>query len=181
MKFLKHSLVLALGLLLILISSGCGGSDQQAGTAQNTPTATTQNTPESTPTTATSDALIKTASVTVEGKAVTVLTDAKGLTLYYFTPDKEAKSACSGSCAQTWPPLVYNGSGEPTTATKLPGKLEVYPNDHGKQVAYNNHLLYTYVGDKAAGETKGQGIGGKWFVATTDLKEESGTTNNSGY
>jgi len=116
---------------------------------------------------------VQTASVTVNGKATTVLTDAKGMTLYYFMPDTASKTACTGGCAQAWPPLLFAGTGSPQAASKLPGELEIYPNANGKQVIYNDHPLYTFGGDTAAGQTNGQGIGGKWFVATPDLAKNA--------
>ena len=36
---------------------------------------------------------------------VTVLTSAKGFTLYSFAPDTPAKSNCNGACAKFWPPV----------------------------------------------------------------------------
>lgn len=117
----------------------------------------------------TAAAVVKTASATVDGKAVTILTTAQGLTLYYFTPDTATTVACTGGCAGSWPPLLYTGSGSPAASVKLPGSLEVYSNTNGKQITYNDHPLYTFSGDSAAGQTNGQGLGGKWFVATIDL------------
>ncbi len=35
----------------------------------------------------------------------TVLTSAKGFTLYSFAPDTPTKSNCNGACAQFWPPV----------------------------------------------------------------------------
>jgi len=35
----------------------------------------------------------------------TVLTSAKGFTLYSFAPDTPATSNCNGTCAQNWPPV----------------------------------------------------------------------------
>jgi predicted lipoprotein with Yx(FWY)xxD motif len=32
-------------------------------------------------------------------------------------------------------------------------------------VSYNGMPLYYYAADSAAGDTKGQGVGGVWFVA----------------
>lgn len=118
---------------------------------------------------ATTGAVIKTAMATVDGKSETILTNAQGMTLYYFTPDTETKVACTGGCATAWPPLLFTGSGSPTAATTLSGELAAYQNTNGNQVAYNGHLLYTYSGDTAAGQVNGQGVGGKWFVATPDL------------
>jgi len=42
----------------------------------------------------------------VGDKTQTVLKDAKGLTLYYFTPDTPTTVACTGGCASNWPPLL---------------------------------------------------------------------------
>jgi len=36
----------------------------------------------------------------------TVLTDAKGLTLYSFAPDTPSMSNCNGTCAGYWPPVT---------------------------------------------------------------------------
>ena len=37
------------------------------------------------------------------------LTGADGKTLYVFTADSANTSTCTGTCAQTWPPLVVTG------------------------------------------------------------------------
>jgi predicted lipoprotein with Yx(FWY)xxD motif len=113
--------------------------------------------------------MIQTATVTVKGQSITVLTDAQGKTLYYFTPDMPGKSACTGGCAQAWPPLLFSGSGSPTSATSLPGTLSVLNDANGNQVEYSGYLLYTYSGDTAPGQANGQGLFGKWFVAEPDL------------
>ena len=39
--------------------------------------------------------------------------------------------------------------------------------DNTTQATYNGPPLSTYAGDSAPGETNGQGVGGKWFVAKT--------------
>src|SRR2546423_8534267 len=112
--------------------------------------------------------LIHTTSMKVGDKTETVLKNAKDLTLYYFTPDTATKVACTGGCASNWPPLVAT-SGAPTSSPALPGKLTVLNGDNGSQVLYNGHPLYTYTKDGDAGDAYGQGIGGKWFVATPEL------------
>jgi predicted lipoprotein with Yx(FWY)xxD motif len=43
----------------------------------------------------------------------------------HFTPDAPTKLACSGGSAETWPPLLFTGSGTPTGSTSLTGKLSV--------------------------------------------------------
>ena len=37
--------------------------------------------------------------------SATVLTNAKGFTLYSFAPDTSTKSNCNGSCVTYWPPV----------------------------------------------------------------------------
>ncbi len=97
------------GLVLVMGVSACGSTTSTGSTA-STPTTAPTTAPTPTPTTA-SAFTVQTAQATVSGKTTTILTNAQGLTLYYFTPD----------------------------------------------------------GDSAAGQTSGEGLFGKWFVATPDL------------
>jgi predicted lipoprotein with Yx(FWY)xxD motif len=100
---------------------------------------------------------------------VTVLTNAKGLTLYTFAPDKPNKSVCYGSCAAYWPPV----KGPVTVAadvTGVTGKLGTTRRTDGSlQATYNGHPLYTYIADTAPGQAKGNKLninGGLWFEVT---------------
>ncbi len=113
-------------------------------------------------------ALIHTATMKVGDKTQTVLKTDKGLTLYYFTPDTATQVACTGGCASNWPPLLST-SGTPTSSPTLPGHLTVVNGANGNQVLYNGHPLYTYIKDGDSADAYGQGVGGKWFVATPDL------------
>ena len=124
-----------------------------------------------TPTSSTSSSsnLIKTATATVSGKSVPILTNAQGMTLYYRTSDMPPTTVCSGGCASAWPPLLVSGSSTPTSTTSLSGKLSVQADANGNQVEYNGHPLYTYSGDTAPGQTTGEGVGGVWHVCTPSL------------
>lgn len=186
MSLRKHTLLYGVVFMLLLFLAACGGT-ASGGNSSSSYTATTpqSNAVTPTPTTGgdgngygngsggnsggTSGVVIKTTSATIESKTATILTDAKGMTLYYFTPDTISKVACTGGCAQSWPPLLFSGSGAPQASSKLSGQLVTLDANGGKQVVYNGHPLYTYSGDSAAGQTNGQGIGGNWFVATVDL------------
>src|SRR5438132_10037390 len=152
------------GLVLVMGVSACGGT---TGTGSTASTSTTAPTTAPTPTTA-SAFTVQTAQAMLNRETTTIMTNAQGLTLYYFTPDTASKTVCTGSCAQTWPPLLFTGTGKPTASTALPGEVEVYKNANGNQVIYNDHPLYIYNGDSAAGQTSGEGLFGKWFVATPD-------------
>ena len=152
------------------------------GNANYTSSGSTSSSGGTTP--STSAAIIKTTSATVNGKSVTILTNAQGMTLYYFKPDTATKSACTGSCASNWPPLVFTGSGSPASDSALPGTLSVVTDTHGQQLEYNGHLLYRFSGDTAPGQTHGEGIKGVWFVATTTLPVQGApqaTPTQNGY
>lgn len=91
-----------------------------------------------------------------------ILAGANGMTLYTFANDKEpGKSACTGACAQTWPPFRPEANA-PTP--KAP--LSIMTRDDGsKQYAYKGKPLYYYVNDEKPGNTKGHKFRGVWFVA----------------
>ncbi len=184
---MRHSLWI-LGLFIAMIMSACGsnadtGSSGSSGSANTNPTGTTASAGStSTPTSVTSGSglIIKTATATVNGKSVTLLTNAQGMTLYYRTSDTSS-SVCSGGCASAWPPLLASGSTTPTSSTSLTGTLSVAQNANGSQVEYNGHPLYTFSGDSGPGQTKGEGIANIWFVVTSDLPAGNSSSSNKGY
>jgi predicted lipoprotein with Yx(FWY)xxD motif len=99
---------------------------------------------------------------TTQIKGVTVLTNSKGMTLYWFAPDTPTKSACYGSCAAYWPP-VY---GVQKAGPGVTGKLGTIKRTDGTiQATYDGRPLYTYIGDSAPGQATGNNInlnGGLW-------------------
>ena len=98
-------------------------------------------------------------------RAGTVLASSRGLTLYYYSEDQpnRGKSACTGACATAWPPLAAPVKAPP--GVRLPGKLGVITRPGGvRQVTLNGYPLYLYAGDKAPGQSAGNGIEGHWHV-----------------
>jgi predicted lipoprotein with Yx(FWY)xxD motif len=93
---------------------------------------------------------------------VNLLTNAGGLTLYWFAPDTSAKSVCYGACASYWPPVT----GTPSAGPGVTGTLGTITRTGGaKQATYDGHPLYTYIGDNAPGTASGNNInlnGGLW-------------------
>jgi predicted lipoprotein with Yx(FWY)xxD motif len=93
---------------------------------------------------------------------VNLLTNANGLTLYWFAPDTSTKSACYGSCAAYWPPVT----GNPLAGPGVTGSLGTITRTDGKtQATYDGHPLYTYIGDSAPGQATGNNLnlnGGLW-------------------
>jgi len=93
----------------------------------------------------------------------TVLTNAKGFTLYSFAPDTPTTSKCYGTCAAYWPPVT----GTAAAGAGLPGQVAtIKRTDGSEQLTYNGHPLYTYVGDSAPGQANGNNLnlnGGLWL------------------
>lgn len=152
----------AMAAVVMIAAGACGGSS---------PSTTTASTPTPSPTPA-PNVLAK--AETVAGQSMTILVDARGMTLYRWTTDTGAnkgKINCVGGCAAVWPPFVLPaaatnavpGSGVTGTLTTLAN-----PEGKGTQVLYNGWPLYFFAKDQAPGETTGQGVGGKWFVLTPD-------------
>ena len=97
---------------------------------------------------------LKTASI----GGVTVLTNAKGFTLYTFDPDTATTSACNGACAGAWPPQT-------ALATVKSPYSTIKRSDGSAQLTFNGHPLYTFTGDTAPGKASGNGVnafGGLW-------------------
>jgi predicted lipoprotein with Yx(FWY)xxD motif len=113
---------------------------------------------------------ISTRVVTINGTAMNVLTNGQGMTLYYRTSDPAPASTCTGNCAATWPPLLNHNMNIITSQT-LNGTLTVQQTANGPQVLYNNHPLYTYVGDNAAGQANGHGLDGVWYVVQVQAQK----------
>jgi predicted lipoprotein with Yx(FWY)xxD motif len=98
-----------------------------------------------------------------------ILVNPKGKTLYLFAKDRNGKSACSGSCARFWPPLLNRG--RPTAGPGVKKSLlsTTRRSNGSLQVTYNRHPLYTYALDQQAGQTNGEGnsrFGAKWWAVS---------------
>ena len=114
-----------------------------------------------------------------------VLVDARGRTLYLFEKDRNGLSMCSSACAAYWPPLTSHvapraGSGVHKALLTL-GKVH----QGVRQVLYAGHPLYTFVGDKRAGQAAGEGLnnfGAEWYVvaASGQKVEANGGTSGAG-
>jgi predicted lipoprotein with Yx(FWY)xxD motif len=94
------------------------------------------------------------------------LVDAKGMTLYLYTKDTPNTSNCYDTCAVMWPPLLTSGA--PTAGSGLNAALlgTTTRKDGTTQVTYNGWPLYYWFRDQQASDTKGQWVGGVWFVVS---------------
>ncbi len=142
---------------IALIAAACGSSSTGGATGSGSSASSAAASPV-----AASSAALKTAKI----GGATVLTNARGFTLYWFVPDTSTKSNCNGSCAHYWPPV----KGPATAGAGVTGKLATIKRSDGSvQATWNGHPLYTYVSDTAPGQAKGNGLnlsGGVWHEVT---------------
>ncbi len=90
-----------------------------------------------------------------------------GLTLYKWSMDTPGVSKCKDQCATRWPPLTVTSGQKATGGTGVTGALDLISRaDGAMQVTYRGAPLYFFQGDQAAGDTKGNGVGGTWSVVS---------------
>ena len=165
---MRTKLLAATTLGLAVLVAACSGAG-----ATPSPTAAPTAAPTEAPSEApASPAAGGAATVNVGDNALgKILVDGAGKTLYVFTPDgTTGKSTCTGDCAGNWPALVSDGA--PTLGTGLDAEdfTSFTRDDGGAQVVFYAMPLYYFAGDKAAGDTNGPGLGGKWYVVGSDGK-----------
>jgi predicted lipoprotein with Yx(FWY)xxD motif len=113
-----------------------------------------------------------------------ILVDGSGRTVYLFEKDKGSRSACSGACAASWPPVTVSGTPKPGPgiSAKLLGTTR--RSDGTMEVTYAGHPLYRYSGDAKAGDTNGEGstaFGAAWYTLDgAGKKVEGGGMSSSG-
>jgi predicted lipoprotein with Yx(FWY)xxD motif len=148
----------SLAAAVLAVAACASSSSSTTTTASNTPAAGSSSSP------AASSAGTTLMERTIGGAEV--LTNSAGHTLYWFAPDTSTTSKCTGSCATYWPPVT----GPATAGSGVTGTVGVITRSDGtKQATYDGHPLYTYVGDTAPGQNKGNGLnlsGGLWHEVT---------------
>jgi predicted lipoprotein with Yx(FWY)xxD motif len=152
-------------LAAVVAIAGCGSSGNSSSSSGGAYGSGGESTSKPASSTPSEGAPITVASASGVGK---VIVDSNGMTLYYFEKDKKGsgKSACSGTCANAWPPLTTEGApqaGEGASASKL-GTIE--REDGTTQVTYAGWPLYTFVEDKKPGEDNGtdsKAFGASWY------------------
>jgi predicted lipoprotein with Yx(FWY)xxD motif len=154
----------------LIIAASAISTSAPAGASTHSSLATIVSAPSS------SSNALKTTKI----NGVTVLTSAKGFTVYSFAPDTKTTSKCNGACAQAWPPV----KGPATAGSGVTGKLgTIKRSDGSTQVTYNGHPLYTFTGDTAPGQANGNGttaFGGLWRDVTPSGKPAPTSTSGGG-
>jgi predicted lipoprotein with Yx(FWY)xxD motif len=113
-----------------------------------------------------------------------MLVDGRGRTLYLFEKDRGGRSACSGSCASFWPPLLTKGQARAGAGVKASLLGTTRRAGGAVQVTYAGHPLYTFSLDRRRGQTSGEGLddfGAHWYaVGTSGRKLTKGGSGSSG-
>ena len=112
-----------------------------------------------------------------------ILVDARGRTLYLFEKDQHGRSACYGACATYWPPLLSPAKARPARGVRASLLGLTKRTDGKRQVTYAGHPLYTFIADKKAGQTTGEGLtnfGAAWDAIAASGRAVEPTASDSG-
>jgi predicted lipoprotein with Yx(FWY)xxD motif len=150
--------ILAMFVAVGVALTACGSDDDDTADSDTTAAAEAESAPDSS---SGQDSLAPAGSATVmiatDSNLGEYLVDADGLTLYLFAKDEGTTTACTGGCADNWPPIVADGAptaGDGIDLEQLGTADGIEPN----QVTYYGHLLYYFAGDEAPGDTNGVGL-----------------------
>ena len=163
---------------LAFIVAGCGGSSSTSSTPSSQPTTTSAANAGSSAGAA--DATVSTASTPKLGS---IIVSSSGMALYDFQKDTATKSACNGTCAKIWPPLMTSGAPKAVSGVEASKLGTIKRIDGTTQVTYNGHPLYTYTADISAGEVNGNGIttfGGSWHALKPSGSEAASSAPTRG-
>jgi predicted lipoprotein with Yx(FWY)xxD motif len=178
---IRITMLVAAGTAAVALSAAACSSSSSSGSAAPTSAPASASSPAASKPAASGSAAASGALKTAKVGGATVLTNAKGFTVYWFGPDTATTSKCTGACAQIWPPVT----GPATAGTGVTGKLATITRSDGSvQATYNGHPLYTYTADTAPGQANGNGLnvnGGVWHeVTASGTAAPAGTSGSSG-
>jgi predicted lipoprotein with Yx(FWY)xxD motif len=101
----------------------------------------------------------------------TILVSSKGRTLYRYTIDRKNVNRCTSdpACNKYWPPLLVKAGAKPTAGAGAKAAMlgTIKAKNGMRQVTYAGWPLYTFAGDSAAGQTKGEAFEKQWYVVKT--------------
>ncbi|GAA2736268.1 SCO0930 family lipoprotein [Streptomyces nogalater] len=111
-------------------------------------------------------------SVREDPKLGKIVVDRAGMTVYRFMKDKawpRPVSNCTGACLEKWPAVGPVDADDTEGVTKK-GLMSFTRPDGARQMTVDCRPVYTFSGDKAPGDTTGQGVGGTWYAVSPDGK-----------
>jgi len=99
------------------------------------------------------------------------LTDARGMTLYYYQNDRgKLKNTCTDDCATKWPAFFAGPIDIASNELNRKDFSQFMKDDNYQQTTFKGWPLYYYSGDKKPGDVNGQGIAGTWSIAALDIE-----------
>jgi predicted lipoprotein with Yx(FWY)xxD motif len=159
---------LGLRVALLAVSGLVAACSSSGGSPTPQPTAA----PSSAPSAGGSAAAGATVSVHQNMELGSILTGPNGNTIYVFEKDSNGTTACTGTCAQTWPPLTVPSGSAPSAGAGVTGTLATIQRPDGTvQVTVNGAPVYYYSGDTAPDQAMGQGFKDLWYVVGPDGKK----------
>ena len=72
--------------------------------------------------------------------------------MYLWVKDTGDMSACTGACAGAWPPVTTTGTATASGSAKASDLGTITRSDGTKQVTYDGHPLYYFVGRLGPGD-----------------------------
>lgn len=153
-------------------SSKSGGGSTPPPVSAGDPSTSVASTPSST---AAGAAVAVAVAKTSKGDA---LVGPNGHALYTYDPDTATASNCTGGCASAWPPLT--GTAQPGSGLDASAFGTITRSDGSTQITYNQHPLYYYAQDSAAGDVTGDGVGGVWHLATSAAASGADSSSAAG-
>jgi predicted lipoprotein with Yx(FWY)xxD motif len=95
-----------------------------------------------------------------EDKGAFVLRDQNGMALYTYDLDVDGKPHCVDACAVNWPPVLASSG-----SSSVVGEWKTIKRGTALQWTFRGKPVYTHAKD-APGETKGDGVNGKWRLVS---------------
>ena len=147
----------AVGAAMLVAACSSGGSSSSTGAASSSPAGSS----------AAASGSGATVITTASSSGNTFLTSGSGRAIYLWAKDTGDASACTGACAAAWPPVT--GTATAAGSAKARDLGTITRSDGTKQVTYDGHPLYYFVGDSGPGTATGQGsdnFGAKWWLVS---------------
>jgi len=96
-----------------------------------------------------------------------ILTDAKGISLYFFSKDTKETSECLSGCLDIWP-IFYVENITVDSGLNPSDFTTITRTDGQKQTTYMGWPLYYFANDKVTGDTNGDKVNDIWYIAKPD-------------
>lgn len=170
-------------IIVLLVACGSSSTTKSSTKAKTSPTTEKPSSTTATPATGATTVDVKTFTSPTLGK---ILVTNAGKTVYTLT-DNGVVIECTDAngCSAAWPPVLLAVGATKATGGEGVTGLGITPAAGGQQVMVDGHPVYTFSGDTAEHDAKGEGItsfGGTWHVVKAAGASSSGssTTTTSG-